>query len=68
VLAVLAGDGTIRTAAEACTRTDTYLLPLPGGTLNMLSRGYMVTCRGRRRLEARSLLLQSRPSRRSHRR
>jgi len=39
VLAVLAGDGTIRTAAEACTRTDTYLLPLPGGTLNMLSRG-----------------------------
>ena len=38
VLTVLAGDGTIRTAAEACTGTDTYLLPLPGGTLNMLSR------------------------------
>jgi diacylglycerol kinase family enzyme len=38
VLAVLAGDGTIRTAAEACSGTDTYLLPLPGGTLNMLSR------------------------------
>lgn len=38
VLTVLAGDGTIRTAAEACTDTDTFLLPLPGGTLNMLSR------------------------------
>jgi diacylglycerol kinase family enzyme len=38
VLTVLAGDGTIRTAAEACSGTDTYLLPLPGGTLNMLSR------------------------------
>ena len=38
VLIVLGGDGTIRTAAEACTRTGTYLLPLPGGTLNMLPR------------------------------
>ena len=38
MLAVLGGDGTIRTAAEACTRTDTSLLPLPGGTLNMLPR------------------------------
>jgi diacylglycerol kinase family enzyme len=38
VLVVLGGDGTIRTAAEACTGTDTYLLPLPGGTLNMLPR------------------------------
>jgi diacylglycerol kinase family enzyme len=38
ILAVLGGDGTIRTAAEACTGTDTYLLPLPGGTLNMLPR------------------------------
>ena len=37
-LIVLGGDGTIRTAAEACTETDTYLLPLPGGTLNMLPR------------------------------
>jgi diacylglycerol kinase family enzyme len=36
MLAVLGGDGTIRTAAEACTGTDTSLLPLPGGTLNML--------------------------------
>jgi diacylglycerol kinase family enzyme len=38
ILAVLGGDGTIRTAAEACSGTDTYLLPLPGGTLNMLPR------------------------------
>ena len=38
ILTVLGGDGTIRTAAEACTGTDTYLLPLPGGTLNMLPR------------------------------
>jgi diacylglycerol kinase family enzyme len=38
VLVVLGGDGTIRTAAEACTGSDTYLLPLPGGTLNMLPR------------------------------
>jgi diacylglycerol kinase family enzyme len=38
VLVVLGGDGTIRTAAKACARTDTYLLPLPGGTLNMLPR------------------------------
>jgi diacylglycerol kinase family enzyme len=38
MLAVLGGDGTIRTAAQACSGTDTYLLPLPGGTLNMLPR------------------------------
>jgi len=38
MLIVLGGDGTIRTAAEACNETDTYLLPLPGGTLNMLPR------------------------------
>jgi diacylglycerol kinase family enzyme len=38
MLVVLGGDGTIRKAAEACTGTDTYLLPLPGGTLNMLPR------------------------------
>jgi diacylglycerol kinase family enzyme len=38
MLVVLGGDGTIRTAAEACSGTDTYLVPLPGGTLNMLPR------------------------------
>jgi diacylglycerol kinase family enzyme len=38
VLIVLGGDGTIRTAAEACIGTGTYLLPLPGGTMDMLPR------------------------------
>jgi diacylglycerol kinase family enzyme len=38
VLVVLGGDGTIRTAAEGCTDEGPYLIPLPGGTLNMLSR------------------------------
>ena len=38
VLIVLGGDGTIRTAAEGCTEEGPYLIPLPGGTLNMLSR------------------------------
>jgi diacylglycerol kinase family enzyme len=38
VLVVLGGDGTIRTAAEACTGSNIYLLPLPGGTLNVLPR------------------------------
>ena len=38
VLIVLAGDGTIRTAAEACAEKESYLIPLPGGTMNMLPR------------------------------
>ena len=38
VLIVLAGDGTIRTAAEVCAGKGPYLIPLPGGTMNMLSR------------------------------
>jgi diacylglycerol kinase family enzyme len=38
VLVVLGGDGTIRTAAEARAGTGTYLVPLPGGTLNVLPR------------------------------
>jgi diacylglycerol kinase family enzyme len=38
MLVVLGGDGTIRTAAEACIGAGSYLLPLPGGTLNMLPR------------------------------
>jgi len=37
-LIVLGGDGTIRTAAEACSRCNMHLLPLPGGTMNMLPR------------------------------
>ena len=36
VLIVLGGDGTIRTAAEACAEKGSYLIPLPGGTMNML--------------------------------
>ena len=38
VLIVLGGDGTIRTAAEACAKEGLYLIPLPGGTMNMLPR------------------------------
>jgi len=38
VLIVLAGDGTIRTAAERCGAERSYLIPLPGGTMNMLAR------------------------------
>jgi diacylglycerol kinase family enzyme len=38
VLIVLGGDGTIRTAAEACAEKGPYLIPLPGGTMNMLPR------------------------------
>ena len=38
VLVVLGGDGTIRTAAEACAEKGSYLIPLPGGTMNMLAR------------------------------
>jgi diacylglycerol kinase family enzyme len=38
VFVVLGGDGTIRTAAAACAGSGTFLLPLPGGTMNMLPR------------------------------
>jgi len=38
LLIVLGGDGTIRTAAQECAEKGLYLIPLPGGTLNMLSR------------------------------
>ena len=38
LLIVLGGDGTIRTAAQACSRAGNYLIPLPGGTMNMLPR------------------------------
>ncbi len=38
VLVVLGGDGTIRTAAEACAERGSFLIPLPGGTMNMLPR------------------------------
>ena len=36
VVAVLGGDGTIRSAAAKCGTADKLLIPLPGGTMNML--------------------------------
>lgn len=36
LLVVLAGDGTIRTAAELCGPGGPVIAPLPGGTMNML--------------------------------
>jgi len=36
MLIVLGGDGTIRTAAGACAKKGLFLIPLPGGTMNML--------------------------------
>jgi diacylglycerol kinase family enzyme len=38
IFIVLGGDGTIRTAAEACAEKGPFLIPLPGGTMNMLPR------------------------------
>jgi diacylglycerol kinase family enzyme len=38
VLVILGGDGTIRTAAEKCGGAGIILIPLPGGTMNMLPR------------------------------
>jgi diacylglycerol kinase family enzyme len=38
VLIVLGGDGTIRAAAETCAEKGSYLIPLLGGTMNMLPR------------------------------
>ena len=38
VLIILGGDGTIRAAAEACGKAGIALIPLPGGTMNMLPK------------------------------
>lgn len=38
VLVVLGGDGTIRAAAQRCGTDGPILVPLPGGTLNMLPK------------------------------
>jgi len=38
LLIVLGGDGTIRSAAGLCTAQGPLLIPLPGGTMNMLPK------------------------------
>jgi diacylglycerol kinase family enzyme len=38
VVVVLGGDGTIRSAAAQCSEAGKLLIPLPGGTMNMLPR------------------------------
>jgi len=38
VMVVLGGDGTIRTAAADCGRAGKLIIPLPGGTMNLLPR------------------------------
>jgi diacylglycerol kinase family enzyme len=38
LLIVVAGDGTIRAAAQSCGRNGPILAPLPGGTMNMLPK------------------------------
>jgi diacylglycerol kinase family enzyme len=38
LLIVLGGDGTIRSGAESCLDSETLLMPLPGGTMNMLPK------------------------------
>lgn len=38
VMVVLGGDGTIRAAAADCGREGKRIIPLPGGTMNMLPR------------------------------
>ena len=38
VLIVLGGDGTISSAAAQCTATGPILIPLPGGTMNILPK------------------------------
>jgi diacylglycerol kinase family enzyme len=56
VFIVLGGNGTVRTAAEACAGGGQYLIPLPGGTMNMLPQVCMETCRGKTRSKIRLLL------------
>ena len=36
VIVILGGDGTIRSAAEKCGGSGKLIMPLPGGTMNML--------------------------------
>ena len=43
VLVLLGGDGTIRSAAEKCGAAGIPLIPLPGGTMNMLAKALFGT-------------------------
>lgn len=52
VLIVLGGDGTIRTAAERCASSGPLLIPLPGGTMNVLPRALYGARTWRRALDA----------------
>ena len=38
LLIILGGDGTIRCGAEKCGDAVSYIIPLPGGTMNMLPK------------------------------
>ena len=40
LLIVLGGDGTIRSAAALCAQEGPMLIPLPGGTMNMLPKAF----------------------------
>lgn len=52
VLIVLGGDGTIRTAAQRCDPSGPLLVPLPGGTMNILPRALYGPGGWRQSLEA----------------
>jgi diacylglycerol kinase family enzyme len=44
VVVVLGGDGTVRSAAAKCGAADVPLIPLPGGTMNMLPKALYGQC------------------------
>src|SRR5665213_2211686 len=44
VLVLLAGDGTVSTAANLCAGKGPALIPLPGGTMNVFSRALYGRC------------------------
>lgn len=52
VLIVLGGDGTIRSAAATCTARGPFLVPLPGGTMNMLPKALYGDCAWQEALSA----------------
>ncbi|ACG79974.1 conserved hypothetical protein (plasmid) [Phenylobacterium zucineum HLK1] len=61
VLIVLGGDGTIRTAAERCEPGGPLLMPLPGGTMNVLPRALYGGRTWRQALDAVAARPQVRP-------